>query len=314
MSCADGGAAYYYYQTWLESDGYGEPKPENDTRGSGGQKGPGTTDPVASEASLRSSCQEDDRQQAQVSTNQLKKDITVLSVGQLRNILCELIDMTETQSDCENSTRTSATIDRADISKLVGHEISRLRSASNVHWNSRFQKALESKLNNDLTNLGNDFGFTAKLYAQVLIMEKNLPAWQKTILPVEIGGFAGGTKYIAHGIVFKFASDDQKLYGSHHNAAKAVGSELRHAAAIREAVGSKLSVPIGVSIDWHGYRLSATSLLPLKGKASLVYGSNDAGRTIFNGSEDGRCLDVMAQLGDNLGLRKHLHQQKQHQS
>ena len=264
MSCADGGALFL--PNVAQNDGCGEPKPETDASGSGGQKGPVTNDPLTSKASLHSSCREHDRQQAQVPTTQLKKDITVLSVGQLRNILCELIDMTESKSNSGTSTRTPSTIDRADISTLVGHEICRLRSASNVHWNSRFQEALESNSNNDLTNLGNDFGFTANLYAQVLIMEKNLPAWQKTILPVEIGGFAGGTKYIAHGIVFKFASDDQKLYGSHHNAAKAVGSELRHAAAIREAVGSQLSVPIVVSIDWHGYRLSATSLLPLRGK------------------------------------------------
>ena len=278
--------AAYYYQTWHKTNESGDCNYENTSA---------RPLQIHREVAEKRISEENGHE-----TSVLKNDITVLSVGQLRSIICRLIDLTD-----ESSSASPATVQRADIAALVQQEINRLRGASNVHWNSQFQDALERKSNDKLTDLGDDFSFTANLYAQVLIMEKNLPNWQKTILPVEIGGFAGGTKYIAHGIVFKFASNDRKLYGSHHNAAKAVGADLRHAAAIREAVGSKLSVPIGVSIDWFGHRLSATSLLPLKGRASLVYGSSDAGRCIFDGSNDSGCEAVMEELGPSLGLRKH---------
>ena len=35
---------------------------------------------------------------------------------------------------------------------------------------------------------------------------------QKTIKPVSIGGIAGGEKFIANGILFKFAVDFEGLY------------------------------------------------------------------------------------------------------
>ena len=181
----------------------------------------------------------------------LKKDLTVLSLGQLRNILLSLIDGADAH-------------ELKPITKLIGEEVVRLRNERSFHWNDSFQTALEAKSNKDLSHLGEDFHFTANLYSQVLIAEKDLPDWKKTILPVNIGGFAGGTKYICHGIVFKFASDDQKIYGNQQFAAKAVAAELRHCSAIRESSGAHLAVPLGVSIDWLGHRLSATSLLPLR--------------------------------------------------
>ena len=70
-------------------------------------------------------------------------------------------------------------------------------------------------------------------------------------------------------------------------------------------MGPSSKIKSGILQD-PGHRLSATSLLALKGRLSLVHGLNDAGRCIFDGSKDAACLDVMAKLGNNLGLRKHL--------
>lgn len=41
----------------------------------------------------------------------------------------------------------------------------------------------------------------------------------------------GGCKYVIAGIVFKLALDNKRLYGSHENAAKAAGHELKGAIA-----------------------------------------------------------------------------------
>ena len=50
---------------------------------------------------------------------------------------------------------------------------------------------------------------------------------EKTIPPVSMGGRAGGTKYIAQGILFKFALDTEGFYASDEGAIRAAGHELK---------------------------------------------------------------------------------------
>lgn len=42
------------------------------------------------------------------------------------------------------------------------------------------------------------------MYGRVIIAERNLAAADKTIAPTDIGGLAGGDKFVVHDIVFKF--------------------------------------------------------------------------------------------------------------
>jgi hypothetical protein len=58
-----------------------------------------------------------------------------------------------------------------------------------------------------LRNLANDFVSVAEQYGRIIISERHLPNADKTIRPVGVGGVAGGDKYIAQGILFKFAVD-----------------------------------------------------------------------------------------------------------
>jgi len=44
----------------------------------------------------------------------------------------------------------------------------------------------------------------AETYGKIIISEINVPLAQKTIKPISIGGQAGGEKYIAQGILFKY--------------------------------------------------------------------------------------------------------------
>ena len=120
----------------------------------------------------------------------------------------------------------------------------------------------------------------------------------REIKELNVSGVAGGLKYYAHGIIFKFAVDHKKLYRGEANARKAAAHELRGLNAIHSA---GVSVGIGCQlmtiIDFLGFRLSAYSYLPIVSRSdavrmgsssfsTLVYGSEDAGRHVYNRDTD----------------------------
>jgi hypothetical protein len=63
------------------------------------------------------------------------------------------------------------------------------------------------------SNLANNFLSVATGYAKIIVSEVGLAKNDKTIKPIDIGGEAGGEKYLAQGILFKFATDWHHLYG-----------------------------------------------------------------------------------------------------
>ena len=86
-----------------------------------------------------------------------------------------------------------------------------------------------------------------------------------------------------NGIFYKFALDFVGLYGGDEFAQKAAGQELSGLrcyfewAAQRE--GADMNLPLMLVVDAHGFRVIATSLLPL-GEFTLRYGSDDGGRSV----------------------------------
>lgn len=66
-----------------------------------------------------------------------------------------------------------------------------------------------------------DFRTSASNIAKRIIDEAFLPLHQKTIKPVDVGGIAGGQKYVYDGIFLKFAIDLFGVYGGDYAAAKA---------------------------------------------------------------------------------------------
>lgn len=50
------------------------------------------------------------------------------------------------------------------------------------------------------------FQHGAEQYGRIIISERYLPVKDKTIHPLDIGGVAGGDKYICRGILFKVCS------------------------------------------------------------------------------------------------------------
>jgi hypothetical protein len=109
---------------------------------------------------------------------------------------------------------------------------------------------------------------------------------KKTIKPVYIGGVVGGSKYIVNNILFKFAVDQDHLFrGDDAAAAKVAGHDLKSLISVLNCDLPGLSVPMMLLLDYKGFRLTAMTMLPIN-KTTLVYGSCDAGRTIYNDDED----------------------------
>ena len=52
----------------------------------------------------------------------------------------------------------------------------------------------------------------------MIIEEVSLPTEEKTIKPVDVGGIAGGIKYISNNILFKFSLDFKGIYGGDEGA------------------------------------------------------------------------------------------------
>jgi len=136
---------------------------------------------------------------------------------------------------------------------------------------------------------------------------------KKSIKSCDIGGVAGGDKFIIHGILFKFAEDkyinDKWLYGIEYKcdyfAMKALNNEIKSLRVLIDLKFSSklknLNIPLMAMINYLGYSICAVSLLPI-GKKTLVYGSNDAGKTVFINPE---VEDIVVEIADNCNLLPH---------
>ena len=129
-----------------------------------------------------------------------------------------------------------------------------------------------------------------------------MAADRKTIPSVDVGGIAGGQKFLSHHIFFKFVTDDEGLYGSEDAAMKAAGHELKGSRAFLRCGVSLLRTPLMAVLDFAGCRVVACSLLPVS-SSTLMYGSADAGRTVHR---DPRIAALMDEAGAALNLKRHL--------
>ena len=190
-------------------------------------------------------------------------------------------------------------------------------AASSFSWNERFIEAVERigalthsshaaerlRAYESLARLAGDFTDTVRTYARIIISEVYLPPEQKTIPPRAVGGIVGGDKYVAHGILFKFAVDSQGLYGGDEHAAKVAGHDLKGLVHLYNCWERGVHVPMMAIVDYRGFRVVGMPLLPIDGARTLVYGSSDAGRTIRT------CAFLeqhLRSIGEKLNLKAHL--------
>lgn len=162
-------------------------------------------------------------------------------------------------------------------------------------WSKRFQAymALEDEQTRllKLAYLAHDFQHAAEVYGRIIISERYLPVEDKTIKPLDIGGVAGGDKYVVMGILFKFALDKELvrkkwMYGDRipndSLAMKAADHELRSLARIlasETTAQQSVSAPLMSIVNYRGFRIIAVSVIPIS-KQTIIYGSHDGGKTV----------------------------------
>ena len=123
-------------------------------------------------------------------------------------------------------------------------------------------------------------------------------------------------KYIASNIFFKFSLDTQPeesvsntnwMYGvtspNDDAAMKAAANDMLGLQSYYNSNVSGLHYPLMSIIDYRGFRLLAMTILPIKPKTTLLYGSRDAGHTVNN--KNPILARKMEQVAKQLGLKGH---------
>eukprot|EP01113_Clastostelium_recurvatum_P045048 TRINITY_DN7684_c0_g1_i8.p1 TRINITY_DN7684_c0_g1~~TRINITY_DN7684_c0_g1_i8.p1 ORF type:complete len:1138 (-),score=347.00 TRINITY_DN7684_c0_g1_i8:32-3445(-) len=173
-------------------------------------------------------------------------------------------------------------------------------NALSMPFNSPEQSLLRS---NTIKAVADAFVDAATHIGKVIITEAFGPPEARTIHPTDAGGVAGGLKFLRDGIFFKFAVDVFGLYGGDQYASKAAGHELKGLMAYFNCQIPGLLLPLMALIDYRGFRLIATSSLPI-GEDTLVYGSMDGGVTVLNSDP---ALDTkMKEAAQILNLKGHM--------
>ena len=230
--------------------------------------------------------------QASISSTKIKADVTGISFSPPRsNFLPKF----------ENSLPSL-------VYSLAPPRASEIDSLPDRDWNQEFNEVLESPLMErakKLCQLEREFVEVASKIGKIIISEKHVHPSQKTIKPIQIdSGYAGGDKYQAKGIFFKFAVDRHSIYGSDEYAMKVACHELKgHTALVSCGMMHGLKLGLMTVIDYQGSRLTAVSVLPISGE-TLVYGSSDAGKVVCTSLDV--MNDVMRQCGKVLNLKGHL--------
>ena len=233
-------------------------------------------------------------------------------------------DLAVTFSTAESASAAKATTPGTDNSlptegaslskdtKSVYQQAEVLVSRPSREWNQEFQAALDLPhgTHDDrvcrlqvLNQLSNDMTQAAEILCTRIVLDMSLPNDQKLIKAVDVGGIAGGEKYIAANLFVKFASKDiSGLYGSDAAACAAAAHELKGARAYVGLDLPGIRPPLLCMVDVYGMRLLVSSVLPI-GADTLVYGSADAGKTVHcNATVD----VVMRQAGQMLNLAPHV--------
>lgn len=179
-------------------------------------------------------------------------------------------------------------------------------------FNDRYQEYLDMPTDTErqrfvrarrIHTIVQQFTLEATRIGRTIISERDVPNERKSIHPVNAGGIAGGEKYVVGDLFFKYVADFDGLYGGDEFAQKSAEHELKGMRAYLSTGLRDLRTPLFCLVDYRGFRLIVTSKLPL-GKDSLIYGSADAGRTVYDKSP--KLNTLFRAAADRLNLEGHL--------
>lgn len=198
-----------------------------------------------------------------------------------------------------------------------------------TEWTQRLYAAIDLKDDDDDSSLKKyqeiqgvveDFIACAVSYGQIIIRELYLPDQNKTVKPFRKRkcDWEGNEKpfYEVSNIRFKFAFDYDGLFnGSDENATKYMRQGVKGNQQIFKCYVNGLRLPLQLNIDYLGFRLEATSLIPIEGippgslsdriiKSDLLIGTQDRGNKIF--MSDQLLLSKYFCVAKELNLKDHI--------
>ena len=153
----------------------------------------------------------------------------------------------------------------------------------------------------DFVSFAQDFDVCVRHYAPIIISELFLDDARKSFRPTEIGGVAGGSKYIIHNILFKLADNSHGIFDTEEDAQKTAAHELKSMSNLFNLHQNKLLLPYMMLVDYKGYRIVAMPLLPVS-RETLRFGSDDGGRTM---RDDDAVREKVASVASKLYLKEH---------
>jgi len=180
-------------------------------------------------------------------------------------------------------------------------------------WNGELQRLYDKPVfnpheikeaNNEKDKLLQDFASFSAAVAQELVAQLSKPRAQWKIQPLrEQLGFAGGEKFIVGQLFCKFARDDKNIYGSNELAIKMAKNEIRNANAVLQLGIFQLHFSLTACHRVQGHAVVTTAIIPIDPRQSLVYGSNDGGRSIVR--RNTVMIDLVERVASSLGLLSH---------
>eukprot|EP01129_Flabellula_baltica_P016706 TRINITY_DN9040_c0_g1_i1.p1 TRINITY_DN9040_c0_g1~~TRINITY_DN9040_c0_g1_i1.p1 ORF type:complete len:1267 (-),score=259.51 TRINITY_DN9040_c0_g1_i1:9-3788(-) len=236
------------------------------------------------------------------STLLVSHEITALEIEELRTTFMEIFRRMSEEVDVYKQALD-------DFQDMIG--VDKIKDFDTYHWTNRFENYIGDT--QSTVALEKDFNSTVETLSRTIILEKNTPNYLKSIKLVNVGGIAGGDKYIVHGILFKFASDKEIypgtwLYGGHQrndfDASKALNNDISALRALYslQKPESCIRIPLMSTYSYLGSVLCAVSLLPIEG---IVYGTANAGKTIYSEPEDMKLMEELEAIRGKFNLRPH---------
>eukprot|EP01125_Pyxidicula_operculata_P015664 TRINITY_DN5340_c2_g1_i1.p1 TRINITY_DN5340_c2_g1~~TRINITY_DN5340_c2_g1_i1.p1 ORF type:complete len:1424 (-),score=265.73 TRINITY_DN5340_c2_g1_i1:99-4370(-) len=182
-----------------------------------------------------------------------------------------------------------------------------------IPWNDMFQYLLSGEIMSNfdervqitkIEKLISEFVFDSLGTVKTLVYEKHLPVDSKTIKPdITLGGSAGGTKFRVGNKLFKFADRPTHMY--EHNmeiAMKAASHEIRSLSELMNCHTPGIHFPLMALLTYCGHKILVSSIVPIKSKTTLIYGSSDQKEVIKNPY----FAEIMKFLGTRLNLKEHI--------
>lgn len=180
------------------------------------------------------------------------------------------------------------------------------------NWNEEFQMLLErtphspqDQRDNErqMKDLNADFVSFGMEVVHRIVEERTLPEEQRYIKPIGGMGVLGGEKFIVGNMFVKYARDHRGIFnGDDSLAQKCAMNEIRAVSSLIGARVRNLHTILTGAIHAFGHTVIITALAPINSK-TLVYGSDDAGISVFNSSPI--IEDMARQLAEHRNLAKH---------